>query len=150
MSTQAIFTVDAPDLDLLPLRDAEAALRAFVEPLGAIVTLRREEAVEGITDDEFIALVRAELITSEDLEPDQVSQVREVVFSTTEYDNGYFFDGSAIVLFNDGSRQDWVDLTGLDSFLSDLSAEYAPLGSQAQLTVNLQTNTVDADTIGLV
>lgn len=217
MSTpQAIFTVHAPDLDRLPLHDAEATLRALVEPFGATVAVHRESvdvvgndafkynvgntvyrscsptskervcvellgvgdryhdpsrdpdevwwdvqviSVDGdnvhidarrwVPDDaDFIGLVRAELAKTDDLDPQQVLRVKEVVFDTTEYDNGFFFDGSATVVFTDDSRQTCVDLSGLDSFLSDLSAEYAPLGRQAQLRVNLHTNTLDTEDYG--
>lgn len=89
----------------------------------------------------FVAEVRAAL------ESDQVKEAVRVVFSTTEWDNGYFFATDATAHFPDGTTEG-LSLDSLESSLTDVGSEFGSLGASAELMVDLLAGTVEVDTYG--
>lgn len=79
-------------------------------------------------------------------------QVVRATFSTTDYDNGWFFDeNSPTLTFEDGTVEDVYlveDDRSLGDPMANVSQAYQPLGSTATYTVNLLTGEMEQDDYG--
>jgi hypothetical protein len=64
-----------------------------------------------------------------------------VVFTTTEFDNGYFLSPYGTVLYTDGSTHE-VDFADIDEYFTE---EYGSRGTTFTLAVDLRTDTMEPD-----
>lgn len=94
---------------------------------------------------DLIAAIRRQLA-----EPDWAPEndgdptVTHVLITTSEWDNGYFYDTSGTAIYSDGTTA-LIDLDAAEDTLTELAAEGGQLGSQAGLLIRLDTGTVIAD-----
>lgn len=97
-----------------------------------------------VSDDSFIEGIRRLLIAGE------YEDVAKVVFCTSEWDNGFFFENSAAVILKSGERDEPLDCDSLSDEITEYSTHYAPIGSSSQLVVDIEKNIVDGDVYPLV
>lgn len=115
-----------------------AVIGALCDGIGA-----RTPAPPADHEGDLLAVIRAELAGPDWApESDTDPAVTHVLITTTEWDNGYFYDTSGTAIYSDGSI-DPIDLDAAEDTLTELAAEGGQLGSQAGILVRLADGHAD-------
>lgn len=123
---RAVATLDATQCEAL-----QAALRDRMGLLGILA--------EGDNHAAILRIIRETLTADE--EPAN-SPALAVVFTATEYDNGFFLDYMADVYFADGTRHNFDFGEEMNEVLTD---EYGRVGRNFVVGVNLVTEEIEDD-----
>lgn len=146
--SQAVLTIEAPSEKVfgeLPISAILEQVRAsLAEYPGVDVQLSWDESDDDdVSDDDLVTAVLEALEAALD---DDDPRPSNAVFTTSEWDNGYFFDTSPTVTFTDGTKEQ-VEVDDVRDVLTDYGSRYS-LGSSAELRVDLAFSTVEFDEYG--